>query len=138
MVNDYVVDYKIGSGSFATVWKAHHKDTGKLAAIKSISKEKIMVNKKHQENLDMEINIMQHLQHPNIVRLYMIHETHRHKYLFLEYCDGGDLSKYIRKHGPMSEETAKGFVGQLACGIMFLRQANLIHRVSSDRRMVDI
>lgn len=72
VVGEYVVEGRIGSGSFATVWRGYHKESGQLVAIKSISKEKIMVNKKHQENLDMEIAIMSQLTHDNIVRLYQV------------------------------------------------------------------
>lgn len=72
MVSEFVVESRIGSGSFATVWRGFHKETGQLAAIKSVSKDKIMVNKKHQENLDMEIMIMSRLTHNNIVRLYEV------------------------------------------------------------------
>lgn len=73
MVGDYVLEERIGQGSFANVWKAHHKDDEKIVvAIKSINREKINLNKKHQENLEQEIKIMRRLEHPNIVRLYDI------------------------------------------------------------------
>src|SRR4051812_3278051 len=70
-VGDYFVDERIGSGSFASVWRAHHKENPhELRAIKSVSKEKLLTNKKHEENLAQEIDIMRRMQHPNIVRLY--------------------------------------------------------------------
>lgn len=71
VVGEYLVDHRIGAGSFASVWKAHHrKDASVLRAIKSVSKEKLSTNKKHEENLQQEIKIMQGIRHPNIVRLY--------------------------------------------------------------------
>ena len=34
-------------------------------------------------------------------------------YLILEYCGGGDLSRLIRKHGPLTEARAQGLMRQL-------------------------
>eukprot|EP01083_Nonionella_stella_P062681 162986_1 len=128
MVSSYIVGEKIGSGSFATVWLARHKTTGKCVAIKSISRTKLNVNKKHQTNLESEISIMKRLDHPNIVRLFDIEITDRHIYLILEFCDGGDLSHYIRKHGPLTEKHAQIWLKQLASGLLYVRNRNLIHR----------
>ena len=44
------------------------------------------------------------LHHPNIVRLYGIHKSERHIYLFLEYCDMGDL----RLHPQPASKAARG------------------------------
>lgn len=55
--------------------------------------------------------------------------TDRHHYLILEYCAGGDLSKWIRRHGAMAESQALYWLGQLALGLKYLRARNLIHRV---------
>jgi serine/threonine-protein kinase ULK/ATG1 len=99
-VGDYYVTKKIGSGSFASVWKGYSKyNTAQWVAIKSINREKINLNKKHQENLESEIAIMQKIQHRNCVKMYTINSTERHIYIILEYCAGGDLSKYLRKYG---------------------------------------
>lgn len=34
-------------------------------------------------------------------------------YIVLEYCEGGDLSVYIKRHGPVAQPTAKFFMRQL-------------------------
>ena len=49
-------------------------------------------------------------------------------YLFQEYCGGGDLSQYIKRHGPMKEADARVLMRQLAEGLKVLRALNLIHR----------
>jgi len=72
MVGDFIVSQKIGSGSFASVYKAYHKDTKVEVAIKSINRDKVIVNATHQKNLEQEIAIMKRLHHPNIVGLYEI------------------------------------------------------------------
>lgn len=110
-VGDYVVTAKIGSGSFAVVYKGHHRSTHLPVAIKAINRERL--NKKLQENLESEIAIMRNMNHPNIVRLFEIKKTEKHIYLIMEYCAGGDLQKFIKKNKIVSEDVAQRFLKQL-------------------------
>jgi serine/threonine protein kinase len=48
-------------------------------------------------------------------------------YIVLEYCAGGDLGRYIRRYGRVSEATARYFLAQLAEGLKELRRHNVIH-----------
>lgn len=58
---------EIGSGSFAKVWQATHKQTQQVAAVKEINLEKL--SKKLQESLASEVAVLKHTQHHNIVCL---------------------------------------------------------------------
>ena len=80
------------------------------------------------ENLEQEISIMRDYLHHNIVQLYEHFSSQRYIYLVLELCPGGDLSKYIRKRGRIGEPIAHGFLKQIAAGLKFLQQKNVIHR----------
>lgn len=74
VIGEYIVTQQIGAGSFAVVWKAHHKQhPGFLVAIKEIATERL--NKKLQESLRSEIAILQRTDHPNIIRLHDIVEV---------------------------------------------------------------
>ena len=64
----------------------------------------------------------------NIVGLYGIHKTEKHIYLVLEYCAGGDMHRFIRKHSAIDEATTRFYMRQLASGLEFLWRHNLIHR----------
>lgn len=74
VIGEYIVTQQIGAGSFAVVWKAHHKQhPGFQVAIKEIATERL--NKKLQESLRSEIAILQRTDHPNIIRLHDIVEV---------------------------------------------------------------
>ncbi|XP_047316459.1 serine/threonine-protein kinase ATG1c-like [Impatiens glandulifera] len=127
IVGDYVVEKQIGSGSFSVVWLARHRVHQKEVAIKEVITGRL--NKKLQESLMSEIVILKKINHPNIIRLLDIIEETGRIYFVLEYCRGGDLSIFIqRRHGRVSEATAKHFMQQLAAGLQILRDNNLIHR----------
>ncbi|XP_024359687.1 serine/threonine-protein kinase ATG1c isoform X2 [Physcomitrium patens] len=127
VIGDYIVTQQIGSGSFAVVWKAHHKQHSAFqVAIKEIATEKL--NKKLQESLRSEIAILRRTDHPNIIRLHDIVEGQNRIYLVLEYCAGGDLAAYIQRYGKVDEVVARHFMRQLGAGLQVLRNNNLIHR----------
>mmetsp|Transcript_12369 Transcript_12369/g.18759 ORF Transcript_12369/g.18759 Transcript_12369/m.18759 type:complete len:905 (+) Transcript_12369:100-2814(+) len=126
-VGNYILISKLGSGSYAHVYKAIHNKTNVEYAIKVISREKIE-SIKLQENLNSEITIMRDYNHMNIIHLYECFTSNRHIYLVLEYCGGGDLQRYIRSYSRLEERVVRRFLVQLAQGLKFLHQMNIIHR----------
>ncbi|KAL7273300.1 Serine/threonine-protein kinase [Rhizina undulata] len=148
IVGNYKTGSEIGRGSFATVFKAHHMETGSLAAIKVVQRAKL--NRKLLENLESEIQILKKLNHSHIVALTDCRKTDKFIYLIMEYCSVGDLSVIIRKREnleavhpclkPMAEiypsipsaglheVVARHFVKQLASALEYLRKDGLVHR----------
>ncbi|MED6204714.1 Serine/threonine-protein kinase ATG1a [Stylosanthes scabra] len=116
VIGDYILGPRIGSGSFAVVWRARHRHSGIVVAIKEIDKKQL--SPKVSENLFKEITILSTINHPNIIRLLEAIQTTDRIYLVLEYCSGGDLAAYIHRHGKVSEATARHFMIQL--GNLFL------------------
>ena len=70
-IGDFIATHKLGSGSFSTVYRAHHHQDAKLiVAIKAIRRDKL--NAKLQKSLESEISILQKHRHNNIVKLFEI------------------------------------------------------------------
>ncbi|XP_028208179.1 serine/threonine-protein kinase ATG1a-like isoform X3 [Glycine soja] len=126
VIGDYIVGPRIGSGSFAVVWRARNRSSGLEYAVKEIDKRQL--SPKVRENLLKEISILSTIHHPNIIRLFEAIQTNDRIYLVLEYCAGGDLAAYIHRHGKVSEPVARHFMRQLAAGLQVLQEKNLIHR----------
>lgn len=127
-VGDYQIKEKIGKGSFAEVYLGVNIHDGKKFAVKVISKELINSEPKLAAGLESEIRIMHEFIHPHIVRLHRNFSSEKNVYLVLDYCQGGDLSKFIRKKGRLTEAVAVRFLHQLAEGLFFLKEKNFIHR----------
>ncbi|KAJ8599922.1 hypothetical protein CTAYLR_002865 [Chrysophaeum taylorii] len=121
---EYVIDRKLGTGSYATVWLASRGD--QVVALKAISRDRL--NAKLAENLESEMRILREFAHPNLVGLVEISKHPQYIYIALEYMRGGDLQKFIRREGRLGEGTARRFMGHLASGLEFLWSKNLIHR----------
>jgi calcium-dependent protein kinase len=87
IVGEYTLYQQIGEGAFGSVYKATDKYGG-LMACKVVA----LPPAGNREKLYREMGILQKIpSHPNIVRLYHSTETKNNLYLFMEYCDAGDL-----------------------------------------------
>lgn len=127
VVGDFHLKHRIGKGNYADVYLGEHKTTGKPYAIKVIAKERFS-HPKLISGLESEVKIMREFTHRNIVQLERYFSSQNNFYLVLDYCAGGDLSKFIKKSQRLRENTAFNFLSQIADGISFLNERNFIHR----------
>lgn len=105
-VGGYILDKKIGKGSFAEVWKGKVEATGECVAVKVISRQTIQ----ETAQLKQEVAVLKKLTSPHIVRFRDLKKSASHFYLILEYCNGGDLSSYIARHGRINEQLGRLFL----------------------------
>lgn len=124
----------LGRGSFASVYKGTNQKTKEVVAVKVIDVERLAKtnNPKLQQHLDQEISVMKAMKHENIVELLDVYKSAKgdELYMILEFCAGGDFSKYLAKQPDrrLTEEHARYFMRQLASGLRFLRSKQVIHR----------
>ena len=75
-LDNYKVLKKIGKGAYGKVYEVQNLKTGEIRACKHLSKLSI----KNLEKFQREINILIKADHPNIIKLYEIFESHRSLY----------------------------------------------------------
>ncbi|NXH38196.1 ULK3 kinase, partial [Dicaeum eximium] len=125
-LDEFILTEPLGSGTYATVYKAYRKrDTREVVAIKCVNKRSL--NRASVENLLTEIEILKTIRHPNIVELKDFQWDSDHIYLIMEFCAGGDLSRFIRTRRMLPEKVARIFLQQLACALKFLHDRNISH-----------
>ncbi|NWW81252.1 ULK3 kinase, partial [Climacteris rufus] len=125
-LDEFILTERLGSGTYATVYKAYRKrDTREVVAIKCVNKRSL--NRASVENLLTEIEILKTIRHPNIVELKDFQWDSDHIYLIMEFCAGGDLSRFIRMRRILPEKVARIFLQQLACALKFLHDHNISH-----------
>ena len=121
-------DVILGRGGMAVVYLGGYApevgDPTVMFAIKEMQiKEKI-----EQSGLD-EINLLRKLVHPNIVRFIDARKQENSMFLILEYCNGGNLEKYIKENrAQMSEESILSLFAQIVLAMRFLQNKKIIHR----------
>uniref|UniRef100_A0A8C1J8Q2 Serine/threonine-protein kinase ULK3 n=1 Tax=Cyprinus carpio TaxID=7962 RepID=A0A8C1J8Q2_CYPCA len=125
-LRDFILTEKLGSGTYATVYKAFRKtDSREAVAVKVVSKKSL--NKSSMENLLTEIEILKTVRHPHIVQLKDFQWDSDNIYLILEWCSGGDLSHFIRNCRILPERVARRCLQQIACALQFLHEKNISH-----------
>ena len=83
------------------------------------------------KHLLREADLMRHLHHENILRLFDVQYERRGNtggvklFLITEYCGGGDMSKLPK---PLPEETCRVYFRQIFAGLRYLRMKHIVHR----------
>ncbi|KAK2552845.1 Serine/threonine-protein kinase ULK3 [Acropora cervicornis] len=116
----YVMTEKLGQGTYANVYKAFKKgNTRDVVAIKCILKGSL--SKTAIENLFTEIKLLKKLDHEHIVKLKDFEWNSDYIFLIMEYCSGGDLSRFIRGKRLLPEEIARRFLRQLGVLLLIIK-----------------
>ncbi len=100
-----------------------------IVAVKVIPLAYVGTDPNFLELLKREIEIMQKIKHPNIVRMYDAARTKHNLYMFLEYCKDGDLSNHLmRRQNRLSERESVDVLKQIVEGFKTLYANNIVHR----------
>jgi len=119
----------LGSGVSGLVRKVTHKKTGVMYAVKSLDLG-LVETKEGLEQLREEIFIMCQLDHPNIVRLEEVYESHSEIYLVQELCMGGELFDRLDEQPDYhyTEAECARLIKQMLCAVRYLHSKGIIHR----------
>lgn len=119
----------LGSGISGLVRLCTHKATGAKYAVKSLDLGLVETEEGLQQ-LREEIAIMCQLDHPNIVRLEEVYESHSEIYLVQELCVGGELFDRLDEQPDYhyTEAQCARLVKQMLCSVRYIHQKGIIHR----------
>jgi serine/threonine protein kinase len=129
-IQNYLLQEKIGEGSYGTVYKAVDTHTNKIFAIKVTSKNNYEYDKLMRKQLKSEMMIMSEKSHPNLMFLHKSFETTNNYYFVLDYCEERDLEKFMIKYKIkfFKEKQAIDILFQIKDAFIELRKRNIIHR----------
>lgn len=126
-VGRYRILKRIGSGGMGTVYLAEDPTLHRTVALKVLPK-----NDNTPPNLirrfHAEAKTAAMLRHPNIVTVFDSGDADGHLFLALEYIDGPDLEKVIRKKGRVPVERSIEVVRQIARALDHAHGLNIVHR----------
>ena len=91
-LSNYEIISKIGNGGFGCVCKVKYKLNNKIYAMKGISKYGDEIIVKYNKR---EIELLNQLDHPNIIKYYSNFEDDKNIYLILECMEHGSLRNFM-------------------------------------------
>ena len=105
--------------------KAYHINEGVDYAVKIIEKKKY---KNQLNRLVAEMEILQSVNHPNIIHMKEIFEMDEKLYIVTELAEGGELFDRLVKKNTYSESEAATLIKKLLSALSYLHRRNIIHR----------
>ncbi|HJZ91936.1 MAG TPA: serine/threonine-protein kinase [Gemmataceae bacterium] len=126
-IGDYDILLKIAEGGMGSVYKARHRITGDIVALKVLppatAKNPVLLKRFEQEYRTAAV-----LDHPNIVRAIDFHGAGPNPFLVMEYVEGESLGQKVDREGPMAEDEAIRVIAQVCQGLHKAHKQKLIHR----------
>lgn len=114
---------KLGEGSYGSVYKALHKESGQVLAIKQVPVDTDL------QEIIKEISIMQQCDSPYVVKYYGSYFKGSDLWIVMEYCGGGSVSDIMRlRKKTLTEEEIATILSDTLRGLEYLHQRRKIHR----------
>jgi tetratricopeptide (TPR) repeat protein/tRNA A-37 threonylcarbamoyl transferase component Bud32 len=125
-IPDHEILGELGRGGMGVVYKARHRQLGRLVALKMV-RVGALVGEADLARFRAEAEAVARLQHPNIVQVYEVGEGQGLPYFSLEFCPGGSLA--ARLNGtPLPPLTAAQVAETLARAMHAAHEAGVVHR----------
>ncbi len=118
---------QIGAGGMGTVFKAEHLRLQRVVCLKILAGHR-QQDPQATERFMREWVALARLENPHIVRAIDAGEDQGFHYLIMEYVDGVDLAKLVKQVGPLSVPDACEVARQVAVGLQYISEQNLVHR----------
>jgi tRNA A-37 threonylcarbamoyl transferase component Bud32 len=119
--------YQIGAGAFARVYRAIHRDTGAMLAVKVLRK-RFAADAEKRAAFQREGEMGRLLRHPNIVAIEDVGVEHGAAYLVMEFIEGGTLREVVKIRGALDAARGLDLVQQLLAGLEYAHRRGVAHR----------
>ena len=121
----YEVQELLGSGGMAVVYRALDLKLDRSVTLKVMRDE---LEADYIDRFYKEAQSVASLSHPNIVRVFDYGEDDGIHYIVMEYIDGSTLKELIQNKAPFDEETTLGVAMQIADGLLYAHNNDIVHR----------
>jgi formylglycine-generating enzyme required for sulfatase activity/tRNA A-37 threonylcarbamoyl transferase component Bud32 len=126
ILGPYVLLDRLGEGGMGVVYKARHQLLNRIVALKVTRKD--TNNPINEQRFLREIQATALLSHTNIVHAYDAAQIDGRRVFAMEYIEGTDLARLIRKSGPSPVAAACDYIRQAALGLQHAFEHGLVHR----------
>lgn len=120
---DFQMLEKLGEGSYGSVWKAIHKQSGTVVAIKKVGIDNDL------EDIMKEIDFMKGCRSPYIVRYFGSYFKDNELWIVMEFCGAGSVCDIMKIcDSTLSEDQIAVICKDVLLGLAYLHGLRKIHR----------
>ena len=123
----YKVLYSVGSGTFARVFRAVHRQTGEVRAIKAL-RSRFSDSPAHYNLFLREGRVGYALRHPNIVPIFEVISENKQHFLVMEFVEGWSLQDFVRIRKKVDPVQATKLMIDMGEGLRYAFEHGLTHR----------
>ncbi len=123
----YKVLYYIGAGTFARVFRAVHRQSGEIVALKVLRK-RFCDNPKQAAQFMREGKLGITLRHPNIVPTYEVVSQGSLYFLVMEFVEGYNLRDLVKIRKKLDPLLATKLMIDIVKGLNYAQENGLTHR----------
>jgi eukaryotic-like serine/threonine-protein kinase len=124
---NYKVLYLIGTGTFARVYRAAHRHTGEIRAVK-VLRRRFADNPIESERFLREGQMGATLRHPNIVPIYDVEPNGNSPFLVMDFVEGRNLREFIKARRKFEPLEATRIVADTCAGLAYAAERGICHR----------
>ncbi|HEY1783887.1 MAG TPA: protein kinase, partial [Pirellulales bacterium] len=124
---DFKVLYLIGTGTFARVYRAAHRHTGEIRAVKVLRRRFADVPEEAERFL-REGQMGATLRHPNIVPIYEVISRGDVPFLVMDFVEGRNLREFIKIRKKFEPAEATRMIADVAAGLAYAFERGICHR----------
>ena len=123
----YQIIEELGKGGMGRVYRVLDKKLNEEVVLKLINPE-IGLDKKTIERFSNELKLSRKIVHKNVARMFDLNEEKGTHYITMEYVQGEDLRRLIRKMGILSPGQAMPIARQVCEGLVEAHRLGVVHR----------
>jgi serine/threonine-protein kinase len=126
-LGQYTLEEKVAEGGMGVVYRARHAMLKRPTAVKLLPPEK--AGQHGLERFEREVQLTSILTHPNTIAIYDYGRTPDGIFYYaMEYLEGVDLERLVRRHGRQDPRRVVHVVRQVCGSLAEAHAAGLIHR----------
>jgi serine/threonine protein kinase len=126
-IGPYLILDRLGEGGVSEVFKAWDTAKGRIVALKVLHQHLTNHSAAVRELLHEQQAVLR-LSHPNIIRTFDANHVRDVSYFAMEFVEGLDLERYVRRCGPLPVRESCEYARQVAQGLQHAHQLGLVHR----------
>ena len=124
---DYKVLYLVGSGTFARVYRAVHRESGQVVAVK-VLRNRYSEAPAQFGQFVREGKVGCTLRHPNIVPIYEVFSGGKTHFLSMEFVEGRNLREFVKIRKKIDPAEAIRLMTDICRGMHYAFEHGLTHR----------